>query len=57
MSKLLGCAIVALAWTVSATADSDKICVIIIDGQNNHDWRSTTLWMKKVLRGYWPFQR
>ena len=49
MSKLLGCAIVALAWTVSATADSDKIRVIILDGQNNHDWRSTTPWMKKVL--------
>ena len=49
MSKLLGCAIVALAWAVSAAADSDKIRVIIIDGQNNHDWRSTTPWMKKVL--------
>jgi hypothetical protein len=49
MSKLLGCAIVALAWTVSAAADSDKIRVVIIDGQNNHNWRSTTPWMKKVL--------
>ncbi len=50
MRKLLGCVIVAMAWSVSAAAaDSDKIRVIIIDGQNNHDWRSTTPWMKKVL--------
>jgi len=49
MSKLLGCAILALAWAASAAADSDKIRVVIIDGQNNHDWRSTTPWMKKVL--------
>ena len=27
-----------------------KIRVVIIDGQNNHDWRSTTPFMKKVLR-------
>jgi type 1 glutamine amidotransferase len=41
---------VALTWAVSAAAaDSDKIRVIIIDGQNNHDWRSTTPWMKRVL--------
>jgi uncharacterized protein len=28
---------------------ADKIRVLIIDGQNNHDWRSTTPHMKKVL--------
>ena len=48
MSKLLGSAIVAVL-AISANADSDKIRVIILDGQNNHDWRSTTPWMKKVL--------
>jgi type 1 glutamine amidotransferase len=26
-----------------------KIGVVIIDGQNNHNWRATTPWMKKVL--------
>jgi len=57
MSKLLGGAILALAWAVSAAADSDKIRVIIIDGQNNHDWRSTTPWMKKVLEDSGPLQR
>src|SRR5438309_9104352 len=30
-------------------AEKDKIKVLIIDGQNNHDWRSTTPLMKKVL--------
>jgi type 1 glutamine amidotransferase len=30
-------------------ADGDKIKVLIIDGQNNHDWRSTTPVMKKAL--------
>jgi type 1 glutamine amidotransferase len=38
----------------SATAADDKapvakIKVLIIDGQNNHDWRATTPHMKKVL--------
>jgi len=27
-----------------------KIRVVIIDGQNNHDWRTTTPFMKKVLQ-------
>jgi hypothetical protein len=30
-------------------ADGKKVRVVIIDGQNNHDWRSTTPFMKKVL--------
>jgi type 1 glutamine amidotransferase len=28
---------------------SKKIRVILIDGQNNHDWRSTSPWLKQVL--------
>jgi hypothetical protein len=35
-------------WAGGADAP-DKIKVLIIDGQNNHDWRSTTPHMKKVL--------
>jgi uncharacterized protein len=31
-------------------AGGKKVRVVIIDGQNNHDWRSTTPFMKKVLR-------
>jgi uncharacterized protein len=30
-------------------ADGDKIRVLIIDGQNNHNWRATTPFMQKVL--------
>src|SRR5215471_6080206 len=26
-----------------------KIRVLLIDGQNNHDWRSTSPWLKKIL--------
>ncbi len=61
MRKLLGCAtlIGALACGLWAVADSHggdpklkvqgKLRVVLIDGQNNHDWRSTTPFMKKVL--------
>jgi len=28
----------------------DKIRVVIIDGQNNHDWRATTPFLKKILQ-------
>ncbi len=38
------------AQTVSAVHAGDKrIRVVIIDGQNNHDWRATTPVMKKAL--------
>jgi len=30
-------------------ADAPKIKVILIDGQNNHDWRATTPFLKKAL--------
>ena len=33
----------------SLAQQGDKIKVLIIDGQNNHDWRSTTPVMKKAL--------
>src|SRR4051812_49156205 len=33
-----------------------KIRVVILDGQNNHDWRSTTPFMKKVLAENGRFQ-
>jgi type 1 glutamine amidotransferase len=56
MNKLLTWSLLACAFAVavnsSASADdkkADKIRVLIIDGQNNHDWRSTSPWMKKVL--------
>src|SRR5262249_737290 len=57
MSKQLGLTLVTasiglLGLPAGSTfaADTDhKIKVVIIDGQNNHDWRSTTPHMKKVL--------
>src|SRR5215475_8242395 len=39
-----------LALTADAAHAGDKkVRVVIIDGQNNHDWRSTTPVMKKAL--------
>jgi len=42
---------VDLALNPAIGGDSkDKIRVVIIDGQNNHDWRSTTPFLKKILQ-------
>jgi hypothetical protein len=57
MRKHLGLTLLigAIAWAGAPTArpaaaqGGDKIRVVIIDGQNNHDWKSTTPHMKKVL--------
>jgi type 1 glutamine amidotransferase len=55
-------AVVVLAATVpSLRADNDKqpegkIKVLIIDGQNNHDWKTTTPHMKKVLEASGRFE-
>jgi type 1 glutamine amidotransferase len=32
-------------------ASTDKVKVILIDGQNNHNWRATTPVLKKILEG------
>jgi type 1 glutamine amidotransferase len=57
MLKRLGMAVLAAAvtWTALPQARSDdqkargKVRVVIIDGQNNHNWRETTPHLKKVL--------
>src|SRR4051812_16416363 len=59
MRKLLGWAALLGAVSLSlfaspearpgGKAEGRKIRVVIIDGQNNHDWRSTTPFMKKAL--------
>jgi type 1 glutamine amidotransferase len=41
-------ALLAVALAVPAFAE-DKVKVLIVDGQNNHDWRATTPVMKKWL--------
>jgi hypothetical protein len=50
VAALLGAAALACACPVQADAPKAKIRVLIIDGQNNHDWRSTTPFMKKELQ-------
>src|SRR5690348_8310365 len=51
MFKHLGALAVLIAALPALAADksSDKIRVILIDGQNNHNWRATTPLMKKEL--------
>lgn len=52
MRRLLTLAVVAvLAAGVlpSANAADEKIKVLLIDGQNNHDWKATTPVLKKAL--------
>jgi type 1 glutamine amidotransferase len=39
----------ALLGNTSAAEDSRQLRVVIIDGQNNHDWRATTPVLKKIL--------
>lgn len=41
---------VSLAFTAATfAAEPPKIRVLIVDGQNNHDWPPTTAWLKKFL--------
>src|ERR1700684_183474 len=50
MRKLLSLAVLAVLVTANgARSAEEKIRVLIIDGQNNHDWRSTTPVLKKEL--------
>jgi type 1 glutamine amidotransferase len=44
-------ALALAAWALPAHAadGGKKIRVVIVDGQNNHNWRATTPWLKKVL--------
>jgi type 1 glutamine amidotransferase len=55
MWKRLACVLLVLVGAGLALNSAvrgggkDKIRVVIIDGQNNHDWRSTTPFLKKVL--------
>lgn len=50
MFKIVSAVLLALlAVGVPHAAAQDKIRVVIVDGQNNHDWRSTTPVMKDAL--------
>lgn len=45
----LALAALLAAGPLSFAGEKTKIRVVLIDGQNNHDWRSTTPFMKRVL--------
>jgi type 1 glutamine amidotransferase len=49
LAMLLGIAIFAMPAAFAAGKQTKKIRVVIIDGHNNHEWRQTTPFMKKVL--------
>lgn len=38
-----------MVWPATAEQAGSKIRVVLIDGQNNHDWRKTSPWLKQVL--------
>ncbi len=45
-----------LAANSSATADQTLISVLIVDGQNNHNWQETTPLIKQTLEGCGRFK-
>jgi len=48
--------LVLAALTVSASAETKKLKALIIDGQNNHNWKATTPVVKKILEDSGLFQ-
>ena len=48
-SRILLSGVVLLTLSPSALLAADKLKVLILDGQNNHDWKSTTPVMKWAL--------
>jgi hypothetical protein len=49
LSALLGVLVVCLGGLRAGAADDREIRVVIIDGQNNHNWRLTTPYLKRIL--------
>jgi type 1 glutamine amidotransferase len=49
MRKLLSAVFVLFAFAQTVQAGDKKIRVVLVDGQNNHNWRATTPVMKKAL--------
>src|SRR5271169_1845344 len=46
----------AAIWLGQAASAASPIRALIIDGQNNHDWRHTTPVLKQILEGSGLFQ-
>ncbi len=49
--RFLSAALFTVFAALSVNAADEKIKVLIIDGQNNHNWQQTTPVMKKILEG------
>jgi uncharacterized protein len=49
--RFLSALVVLCAAAITAGAADEKIKVLIIDGQNNHNWQQTTPVLKKILEG------
>lgn len=49
ITKILRLTLAFLAMSAAAFAAPDKIKVLIVDGQNNHQWAVTTPLLKKIL--------
>jgi hypothetical protein len=45
----IGMAVVAMAAGAASAADPAKVSLLIIDGQNGHDWKATTPVIKELL--------
>ncbi|OYW19309.1 MAG: hypothetical protein B7Z55_09095, partial [Planctomycetales bacterium 12-60-4] len=41
--------ILSLAWTALGLAEAPKLKALIVDGQNNHNWKATTPVLKEIL--------
>ena len=48
-ARILAFLAFTLGIATASAAEPEKIRVVIIDGQNNHDWRSTTPILKQAL--------
>jgi hypothetical protein len=56
MIPALACLAALFAFSQPASSQAaDKIDVLIVDGQNNHDWQRTTPYLKSMLEGTGQF--
>ncbi len=49
LSKYFALTVIALLISVTTVSAQDKIRTVVIDGQNNHNWRETTPYLVKIL--------
>lgn len=55
MVKWFFCGSLVLSCAIAGRAPGDEVKVLIIDGQNNHDWKKTTPVMRATLDGHERF--